>query len=75
MLGPTEMETDMPLDDLTGNWIDNQGAFRRVSPDPERPGDDVWLVTNPNYTSHVNRYDGDTIRTEWTLVLRTGGVR
>ena len=57
----------MPLDDLTGDWMDNQGHVRRVSSCAHRPGVDVWHVTHPEFNSHTRHYDGDTIRIEWTL--------
>jgi len=57
----------VPLDSLTGTWIDNAGRVRHVAPDPARP-DDVWLVTDPEFGGiHPHRYDGDTIRIWWTL--------
>lgn len=58
----------MPHDDLTGAWVDNRGNVRHVLPDPEWPGDDVWLVMNPAVSRRVGRYDGDTIRGNWDRI-------
>ncbi len=54
------------FEDLTGNWIDGRGHPRYVTKDRQLPDQDAWLATNLTYTKRVNRWDGDTIRNQWT---------
>jgi len=55
----------MPLDDLTGTWIDAQCHLRRAWPCDCDDRDDVWHVTSPD-AGHTRHCDGDTIRIWWT---------
>lgn len=64
----------MRIEDLTGAWVDNPGNVRQVLPDPEWPGDDMWLVTNPAVARRVGRYDGDTIRGNWDRICPSVNV-
>jgi len=63
----------MPLDDLTGTWIDNDGHVRLVDPCYHRT-DDVWHVEDAS-RSETHHYDGDTIRIWWTLDPTSVGAR
>ncbi|HEY8662337.1 MAG TPA: hypothetical protein VIL68_01855 [Propionibacteriaceae bacterium] len=56
----------MPLDDLTGTWIDAQYHLRRAWLCECDDRNDVWHVTPPG-PGDMRHYDGDTIRIWWTL--------